>query len=200
MKQHLDSGGLDRDVKSVNAHHRVFSVAADLGTLALGMSPRLWVSDVIWKWDRDTLEVYETPCRSEVRKSLRRGSPLNDEEANESAEDKDDNEGDNTGKEHILPASMTSLCKYTRLSDVGDVPQTEVEWVSHVRPPVSRADNRSRAPTAFFSVAPPALTHPHATEQPDQFAHESRPGEDWSPRRARTGAGQELLRPLSRGR
>ncbi|GMI27707.1 hypothetical protein TeGR_g14394, partial [Tetraparma gracilis] len=104
QKEHVEFGGLDRNLKKINDHQDIFHVVYDLSIPKF--LPRQFVSMVVWKWDDDKQEltvVYDDVKHTKFPEC----------------------------KEY-LRASVTSTCKYKQEADVGGIPQTKVTYTVQV--------------------------------------------------------------------
>jgi hypothetical protein len=104
QKEHVASGGLDRDLVRINDHQDIFHVVVDLSIP--GFKPRQFVSSIVWKWDEDKHELTVVADSVEHPEFPER--------------------------EEYLRASSTAHFQYKQEADVGGIPQTKVTYTVQV--------------------------------------------------------------------
>jgi hypothetical protein len=104
QKEHVASGGLDRDLVEINDHQDIYHIVFDLSIP--GFLPRQFVSRVIWKWAADKKEL--TVVADSVGHT------------------------DFPVRKEYLRASTTVMVKYKLEAKVGEIPQTKVTWTQQV--------------------------------------------------------------------
>jgi hypothetical protein len=104
QKEHVASGGLDRDVVKTNDHQYIFHLVIDFSIP--GFVPRQFVTEVVWKWAADKQEL--TVVADSVKHANFRV------------------------RKKYLRASSTAMFKYQRMADVEGMEQTKVTWTQQV--------------------------------------------------------------------
>jgi len=104
MKEHVEFGGLDRDLLEINHHQNIYHVVYDLSIPRF--LPRQWVSRVVWKWTADKKEL----------------TVVYDDVEHVAFQE----------RKEYLRASVTSTCKYMQEAEFGATPQTRVTYTVQV--------------------------------------------------------------------
>jgi len=104
MKEHVEFGGLDRDLLEINHHQNIYHVVYDLSIPRF--LPRQWVSRVVWKWAADKKEL----------------TVVYDDVEHVAFQE----------RKEYLRASVTSTCKYKQEAEFGATPQTRVTYTVQV--------------------------------------------------------------------
>ncbi|GMI56305.1 hypothetical protein TeGR_g6889, partial [Tetraparma gracilis] len=104
MKGHVEFGGLDRDLVKTNDHQNIFHVVFDLSIPTF--LPRQWVSRIVWKWDTGKKEL--TVVADSVEHT------------------------DFPERKEYLRTSSTVLYQYKQEAEVGELPQTKVNFTQQV--------------------------------------------------------------------